>query len=113
MWTQIGQNEESDWLRNMSQLRLAQLDALDQIDVLKRIVDDFTKRTGTARAIVGTARCRGSGARAAARSEQARRTRSTRKPAKSASPTDSELWPLPTEPAAAPELKREAPPVPR
>ena len=30
----------------MSQLRLKQLDALDQIDVLKRIVNDFTARTG-------------------------------------------------------------------
>ena len=46
MWTQIGQSEESDWLRKMAQLRLAQLDALDQIDVLKRIVADYTKRTG-------------------------------------------------------------------
>ena len=46
MWTQIGQNEESDWLRTTAQLRLAQLDALDQIDVLKRIVNDFTSRTG-------------------------------------------------------------------
>jgi hypothetical protein len=112
MWTQIGQSEESDWLRSTSKIRLAQLDALDQIDVLKRIVDDFTKRTG----------------QRAQSWEQLAATGAVRElpldPAgtpytfdadtgKIGVAPDSDLWPLPTEPAAAPELRREAPPVRR
>ncbi len=46
----------------------AQLDALDQIDVLKRIVDDFTTRTGQRGRIVGAAGAAGSRARGADRS---------------------------------------------
>ena len=38
MWEQLGQSEENDWLRQTAQLRLMQLDALDQIDALERIV---------------------------------------------------------------------------
>ena len=112
MWTQIGQNEESDWLRKTAQLRLAQLDALDQIDALEGIVHEFTKRTG----------------QAAQSWEQLARAGAVR-----GIPVDpsgvpytldpetgtvgvagtSELWPLPTEPVAAPELKRDVIPVPR
>ena len=112
LWTQIGQNEESDWLRRMSRIRLQQLDALDQIDVLKRFVDDFTKRTG----------------QRAESWEQLIAARAVRGIPLDPSGTpyelnpesgeigvaqDSELWPLPTEPAAAPELKSQAPPVPQ
>jgi hypothetical protein len=46
MWTQIGQSEESDWLRQTAQLRLRQLDALDQIDVLGHAVQEFARRRG-------------------------------------------------------------------
>ena len=112
MWTQIGQNEESDWLRRTAQLRLAQLDALDQIDVLKRIVDDFTKRTGQ--------RAQSWEQLAAAGAVRGLPLDPCRTPYTLDADTgeigvaqDSDLWPLPTEPAAAPELKREAPPVPR
>ena len=106
MWTQIGQSEDSEWLRQTSQLRLAQLDALDQIDVLKRIVDEFTTRTGRARTIVGAARRRRALLPACPSIRPARRTCWIRRPARSALRRESPLWPLPTEPAAAPELKR-------
>jgi len=112
LWTQIGQSEESDWLRRTAQLRLAQLDALDQIDELKRIVDDHAKRTGR--------RAESWEQLAAARAVRGRPLDPSGTPYTLDAETgqigvagDSELWPLPTEPAAAPELKREMPPVPR
>ena len=112
MWTQIGQNEESDWLRKTSQLRLAQLDALDQIDALRRVLDEFARRTG----------------RAAASWEQVGAAGLLRAIPVDPSGTpygldpatgqisvrrDSALWPLPTEPVAAPELAGAAPPTPK
>ena len=84
-----------------------QLDALDQIDALKRIVDDCAKRTGRARNRGNSALPRGD-ARATGRS-LGHAVHAGPGTVTSASPR-SELWPLPTEPAAAPELKREAPP---
>ena len=48
MWTAIRQSAEIEWLRNDADRRLAQLDALDAIDVLQRGVDAFAKRTGGA-----------------------------------------------------------------
>jgi tetratricopeptide (TPR) repeat protein len=112
MWTQIGHNAESDWLRKTSQVRLAQLDALDQIDVLKGIVNDFTTQTGR--------RAQSWEQLAAAGAVRGLPLDPAGVPYTLDADTgeigvarDSELWPLPTEPAAAPELKREAPPVPR
>jgi hypothetical protein len=112
MWTQIGQNEESEWLRRMAQLRLAQLDALDQIDMLTQRVGEFTRRTGqrarsweqlAAAGAVGGLPLDPSGTPYTL-DPQTGRVGVAR---------DSDLWPLPTEPAAAPELKGDAPPVPR
>jgi hypothetical protein len=112
MWTQIGQNEESEWLQKTSKLRLAQLDALDQIDVLKRIVDDFTKQTGQ--------RPRSWEQLAAARAVRGIPLDPANTPYSLDPETgeigvaeNSELWPLPTEPVAAPELKQGTTPVPR
>jgi hypothetical protein len=48
MWMAIRQSAEIDWLRTDAERRLAQLDALDWIDQLQTIVDEFTKRTGAA-----------------------------------------------------------------
>ena len=104
MWTQIGQNEESDWLRRMSQLRLAQLDALDQLDVLQRVLTDFTKRTGrtaesweqmAAAGFLRDVPVDPAGTPYALDSVTGR----------IAVRRDSPLWPLPTEPAAAPEMR--------
>ena len=112
MWTQIGQNEESDWLRRTAQVRLAQLDALDQIDVLKRMVNDFTSRTGqraqsweqlAAAGAVGGLPVDPAGTPYTFNADTG----------EIGVARNSDLWPLPTEPAAAPELEREAPPVPR
>jgi hypothetical protein len=105
MWTQIGQNEESDWLRRTAQLRLAQLDALDQIDVLTRILSDYTKRTGR--------RAESWEQLAAAGAVRGLPIDPAGTPYTLDADTgevgvaaDSELWPLPTEPVAAPEMNR-------
>ena len=105
LWMQIGQSEESEWLRRMSRIRLAQLDALDQIDVLKRIVGDFEKRTGQ--------RAQSWEQLAAAGALRGLPLDPAGIPYKLDPDTgeigvaeNSELWPLPTEPAAAPELNR-------
>ena len=112
MWTQIGQNEESDWLRRMAQLRLGQLDALDQIDVLKRIVNDYTARTG--RRVQSWEQLTVAGAMRGVPLDPAN-TPYTLNPdtGEIGVATESPLWPLPNEPAAAPEMKRDAVPVPR
>ena len=46
MWTGIMQDAELDWVRKDAQRRLLQLDALDVIDALQRIADDYSRRTG-------------------------------------------------------------------
>jgi tetratricopeptide (TPR) repeat protein len=112
LWAQIGQSEESDWLRNTARMRLAQLDALDQIDALKRVVKDFARRTGQPaqswEQLIGVRMIPGV----------------PTDPAGTPYTLDAEtgdigvaqhsdLWPLPTEPAAAPELKNEPLPVPQ
>lgn len=112
MWTQIGQSEESEWLRSTAQLRLAQLDALDEIDVLRGTLREFTKKTGrTAGAwddLIAAGWLRhvppdpsGTPYQLDSVTGDVRIDRA------------SPLWPLPTEPAAAPELRGAAPTVPR
>ena len=109
LWTQIGQSEESDWLRNMSQLRLAQLDALDQIDVLKRIVADYTTRTGK-RAESWEQLAAAGAVRGLPLDPSGTPYHLDAETGDIGVAEGSELWPLPTEPAAAPELKRGPPP---
>ena len=46
MWEQIGRNDGNDWLRRAAERRLAQLDALDQIDALNRNVAEFGRVAG-------------------------------------------------------------------
>jgi tetratricopeptide (TPR) repeat protein len=46
MWQQLAATEDNDWLRQTAQLRLLQLDALDQIDMLERVVNEFARVTG-------------------------------------------------------------------
>jgi tetratricopeptide (TPR) repeat protein len=104
LWTQIGQSKESDWLRRTSQIRLAQLDALDQIEVLHRILDDFTKRAG--RHPQSWEQLAAAGAIRGVPLDPSG-TPYTLDGETGAIGIDekSELWPLPTEPVAAPELK--------
>ena len=46
LWTEIARNADADWLRDQATFRLKQLDALDGIDVIQRIVDQYRARTG-------------------------------------------------------------------
>ena len=46
MWLAIRESAELDWLRQDANRRLLQLQALDQIDALQRLVDDYAQRTG-------------------------------------------------------------------
>jgi len=111
MWIQIGQTED-EWLRSTSETRLAQLDALDQIDTLGRIVAEFTKRTGRRpqswRDMGDAGLIRGvplDPSRMPYQLDPETGEIGVRR--------ESPLWPLPTEPAAAPELTNAAPPVPK
>ena len=47
LWQQLRQTADNEWVRNNAAWRLSQLDALDQIDELERIVTAFTRSTGT------------------------------------------------------------------
>jgi hypothetical protein len=112
LWMQMGQSEESDWVRRMAQLRLSQLDALDQIDVLRRLVADFTARTG--QRAESWQQLAAAGALGGIPVDPAGFPYSLDPETGEISvATNSDLWPLPTEPAAAPELARVAPPVPQ
>ena len=46
MWEAIRQSAEIDWLRKDAERRLVQLQALDIVDALQRVVDDYTRRIG-------------------------------------------------------------------
>ena len=46
LWTEIARNADADWLRAQASFRLKQLDALDGIDFIQRIVDQYRGRTG-------------------------------------------------------------------
>jgi tetratricopeptide (TPR) repeat protein len=46
LWTEILNSADADWLRDQARFRLAQLDAIDQIDALERAVQVFRARTG-------------------------------------------------------------------
>jgi tetratricopeptide (TPR) repeat protein len=46
LWTEIARNADADWLRDQAAFRLSQLDALDGIDFMERIVQQYRVRTG-------------------------------------------------------------------
>ncbi len=46
LWTEIARNADADWLRDQATFRLKQLDALDGIDFIQRIADQYRARTG-------------------------------------------------------------------
>jgi hypothetical protein len=46
MWRAIQESAEIDWLKHDAERRLLQLDALDQIDQLQRLVDRYTRENG-------------------------------------------------------------------
>lgn len=47
IWESLRESAEIDWLRRNAERRLAQLDAMDQIDVLQKVVDQAIDRFGT------------------------------------------------------------------
>jgi tetratricopeptide (TPR) repeat protein len=46
LWTEIARSADADWLRDQATFRLKQLDALDGIDFVERIVQQYRARTG-------------------------------------------------------------------
>lgn len=46
LWTEIVRNADADWLRSQATIRLRQLDAMDGIDFIQRIVGQYQARTG-------------------------------------------------------------------
>jgi tetratricopeptide (TPR) repeat protein len=46
MWRNILQSATNDWMKQNAASRLRQLDAMDQIDSLSRVVAEFSRRTG-------------------------------------------------------------------
>jgi len=46
MWESIRQSAETDWLRGDAERRLTQLHALDEIDALARVVNEYRRRAG-------------------------------------------------------------------
>ena len=86
-----------------------QLDALDQIDTLERLVDGVRARHRQAARVVGADRRRRPASRHSCSIRPARHTRSNFATGDVSVAAWSTLHPLPTEPAAAPELTE--PPV--
>lgn len=98
MWQAIRESAEVDWLRGDAERRLAQLDALDQIEALQRFVDQYAAKTGQAatdwRSLVRAGAIRGIPVDPAGKPYEI--TTDGRVRLSQASP----LWPLPQEPAA-------------
>ena len=46
LWTEIVRNADADWLKSQATFRLNQLDAMDGIDLMERIVQQYRARTG-------------------------------------------------------------------
>jgi tetratricopeptide (TPR) repeat protein len=46
LWAEIARNSDADWLRDQAAFRLTQLDAMDGIDFMERIVQQYRARTG-------------------------------------------------------------------
>jgi len=46
LWQRTLESADNDWIRQQAALRLAQLDAMDQIDLLQKMSDDYRTRTG-------------------------------------------------------------------
>ena len=46
LWQEVVKTSEVDWLKVQARFRLAQLDALDQIEALSRVVAAYRERTG-------------------------------------------------------------------
>ena len=47
LWNEIVRNADADWLRDQAKFRLTQLDAMDGIDLMERVVQQYRDRTGS------------------------------------------------------------------
>ena len=47
LWTEVFNTADADWLRTQATFRLRQLDALDEIAALERVVENYRARTGS------------------------------------------------------------------
>jgi hypothetical protein len=47
LWTEVFNTADQDWLRTQARFRLRQLDALDEIAALERVVEVYRARTGS------------------------------------------------------------------
>jgi hypothetical protein len=47
LWTEVVRNADADWLRVQAEFRLKQLDAMDGIDLMERVVQQYRARTGS------------------------------------------------------------------
>jgi hypothetical protein len=96
MWEALRQSEV-DWLRRDAERRLQQLRALDDIDALQRLVDDYAQRAGQPpddwRALVRAGALRG------VPLDPARTPYQLSAGGRVGLSRTSPLWPLPTEPA--------------
>jgi tetratricopeptide (TPR) repeat protein len=48
LWLEVLKGSDVDWLRSTAQQRLLQLDAMDQLDTLRRLAREYGQRSGTA-----------------------------------------------------------------
>jgi hypothetical protein len=46
LWTEIDRNAEAEWLHRQARFRLSQLDAMDGLDLIERVVQQYRQRTG-------------------------------------------------------------------
>lgn len=46
LWQEVLANEDAKYLQDRARVRLGQLDAMDQIDALARVIDTYKQRTG-------------------------------------------------------------------
>ncbi len=46
LWQQLLESADNDWIQNEAERRLAQLDALDQIELYERVIEVYRDRTG-------------------------------------------------------------------
>jgi tetratricopeptide (TPR) repeat protein len=47
LWSDVLNSADADWLKQQAAFRLRQLDAMDQIDALARLVDQYGRRAGS------------------------------------------------------------------
>ena len=71
MWQHVAQTESDEWFRNEAARRLQQLDALDQMDALNRLLAEYRSRTGAPGRWVARSGARRPAARHAAGSQRA------------------------------------------